>query len=194
PCGYVAPLIDMVFEGKKNCGGATVDLSKCYTVPEPGKPLVVKGVLEYYWKESEDLTYPSDPNAPVEISFAHSASDPKWLDFKVEPATFTIDQQGFLDPTNSKVDQSTSPPTVYFWFQRDITITFTRNADPTANEVQGISNHDGVQEVYVKAKSTDSGQYIKASFGGETFRFDASTFLGNSTASGTPASSSAKSS
>ncbi len=179
PCGYINPLLDLDFPDKPKCGIAIgdVDSSKCIAMLEDGTTLRFPGTVRWYWKESEDTIYPPDLQAPIVISFSGTAGNPGWLTFAVDPPTFTIGLVELLDQRNSKVDDSVSPPVVYYWFERPINVTFTRSGGPDPDKIAALAAHDSILDVYVRAKSSASGSTYNAGFGGEYFRFDGAGFV-----------------
>lgn len=179
PCGYITPVLDLNFVGKPRCPGVpgTIDPAKCVQLPGEGKTLVFNGTVRWYWKESEDLSYPLDPNQPVVITFGATPTDPKWLPFDVEPESYTITSSDILDPRNRRTDNSSSSPVVYFWFERPVTVTFRLEGEPSGDALQLVRDRHGIQPVYVKAKGTGSGAFYKEAFGGEEFRFNATAYL-----------------
>ncbi|HUR61771.1 MAG TPA: hypothetical protein VM286_05340 [Candidatus Thermoplasmatota archaeon] len=175
PCGYITPIVDMEFAAKQKCPGSpgSIDLSKCTPVPARDQSVEAKGTFRYYWKESEDLTYPPDAQQPVVVTFSGVSTNPKWLTFKVEPASITIDAVALMDPRNLVVDQSNpASPVVYYEYKQDITVTFTHSGDPDAAALQKVAAKKGLVELFLKAKSSASGTYFKEGFGVESFRFD----------------------
>lgn len=175
PCGYITPLIDMEFPSKIRCSPQQVDLSKCTPLPADGESITYTGTVRWYWKLSEDLTYPqTDPNAPVILSFAGSGTNPKYLTFKADPPQYTIDEAATFNPQNMKIDQTNpSSPIVYYWFERSLNLTITRHGDPTSTELASIANHNWIQTFLIKAKSTANDPYFKESFGVTSFGFNA---------------------
>jgi uncharacterized protein (TIGR03382 family) len=190
PCGYITPIVDLTFKDKPVCGGAagSIDLAKCIQLPAPGKTVSFDGTFRYYWKLSEDLTYPPGQE-PVVVTFSGVSTNPKWLTFKMEPASITIDAVALVSPTNMKVDQTDpASPVVYYDFQAPIKVTFTRGGDPDAAQLDKIAAKGGVTDVFVKAKSSASGTYFKEGFGVESFRFATASLLPPATTShGAPA-------
>src|SRR5688572_33473354 len=77
-----------------------------------------------------------------------------------------------VHPDNYRTDANTKQ--VWFWFEQPITVTITRTGDPAPADLEKVSNANGVQKVFLKAKSNASGSYFKEAFGVEEFRFDAS--------------------
>jgi hypothetical protein len=176
PCGYITPIIDLEFSDKPKCSGTPghIDLSKCIPLPEKGKSVTFTGTLRYYWKESEDLTYPPDPQQDVVVTFSGVSTNPKWLPLKVDPPTLSITAVDLLDPRNLVVDQSNpSSPVVYYEYKAEIKATFTHQGDPDAAAANKVAAKGGLSEVFLKAKSSASGTYFKEGFGVESFRFDA---------------------
>lgn len=176
PCGYIQPFLDLNFPEKPSCGGSK-PASACIPLPADGASLTMEGTLVYYWRLSEDGTYPPDMTQPIDITFKATAGDPKWLDFTVDPEGYTMQPQDLLDPRNTKTDDSTTPPTVLYWFERPVKVTFTRHGDPDAERVGHIAGRDGIEEVVVKVRATPNGNYFREGHGTETFRFDASSFV-----------------
>lgn len=177
PCGYISPILDLAFPAKPKCGGSSsaVDPSGCITMPAPNGTVRFAGTVTLSWVESEDLTYAPDANAPIVISFSGVPSNPAWLGFKVDPPTYTISAIDLFDARNSKVDSTGPSPTVYYWYERPINVTFTRSGSPDADGAATLAAGEGLLEIYVRAKSTPSGATFNAGFGGEYFRFNASS-------------------
>lgn len=179
PCGYIVPQLALDFPDKPTCKaeslGGPVDLATCLELPPVGQSVTQEGMLRWYWDMTQDGTYPADPQVPIVIQFTGTATNPSWLDLKVEPESFTLDAVALMNPVNTKNDVADDPatPQVWFWFERPITITITRTADPDAAGLEKIGNAGGVQKVFLKAKSNASGAYFKEAFGVEEFRFNA---------------------
>lgn len=179
PCGYISPIIDLVFPEKPACGAGQAVLADgtpddCLLLMERGGSVTLDGTLRWYWEISEEGTYPNDPQQDIEISFGGTQSNPDWLEVDVEPGGFTIDTVALFDANeNWRVDDSGAEPRVWYWFERNITVTFTRTGDPSDDDLRLIEDRGGVRSVFVKAKSTASGDRYKESFGVEEFRFDA---------------------
>ncbi len=176
PCGYIQAYMEIQIDGKKPCKKA--DRSDCEPIMEKTAKKEYTGTFTYWWKVSEDLTYPeTDPNAPVVVTFVGVGSNPKWLSFKVEPATFTIANTDLADPTNYKLDTSGSSPVLYFWYTKPITLTVTHSGDPTQAELDKLATKNEVAQLMIKAKGTASGAYYKESYATTTMRWDASSLL-----------------
>ncbi len=182
PCGYIQPFVNIEVADKKPCRKA--DHSDCMKVPDMGQSVEFKAKFQYYWKLSEDLTYPpdaqqtlADPNTAIPITFSGVASNPKWLTFSVEPKSLAIASADLVNPTNTKLDQSGPNPVLYYWFERDITITLKHSGDPTPAEMDRLAAKGGTSILLVKAKTGANGAYFKEGFGTEDFRFDASSLL-----------------
>lgn len=174
PCGYIVPQMALDFPDKPLCKAATlggqVDLATCMTLPGPGESVTQKGILRWYYDISQDGNYPIDAQTPIVISFSGTATNPTYLDIQVEPASFTLDAVAMGHPANMKVEGQQ----VWFWFEKPITVTITRTGDPAPEDLQKVSNANGVQKVFLKGKSNASGAYFKEAFGVEEFRFNAS--------------------
>jgi hypothetical protein len=175
PCGYIVPQLALDFPDKPPCKAATlggeVDLSKCLPLPADGESVVQKGTLRWYWDMTQDGTYPIDPQQPIVIQFSGTATNPKYLQLKVEPESFTLDAAAMASPENVKADAGGSK--VWFWFEKPITVTITRSGGPSEQDLEKVANAGGVQKVFLKAKSNASGAYFKEAFGVEEFRFNA---------------------
>jgi hypothetical protein len=175
PCGYIVPQLALDFPDKPACKaetlGGPVDLSKCLPLPEKGASVEQKGTLRWYWDMTQDGTYPIDPTDPIVIQFSGTATNPQYLDLKVEPSTFTLDAAAMASPENMKPDPAANK--VWFWFEKPITVTITRTGDPGEQDLAKIANAGGVQKLFLKAKSNASGAYFKEAFGVEEFRFNA---------------------
>jgi hypothetical protein len=185
PCGYITPIVDMEMEGKPKCvASSPADLAKCTPLPAKGQSVAFSGTFRYYWKLSEDLTYPPDPGQPITVTFSGVSNNPQWMAFKVEPDTITIDTVALFNPQNMRVDQSNpSAPILYYDYRAPLKITFTRVGDPDQASLDKIAGKLGVLQVFVKAKSSTSGTYFKEGFGVESFGFDASSLLAKASSS-----------
>ena len=176
PCGYIVPQMALDFPDKPLCKAATlggeVDLATCMTLPANGESVVQEGVLRWYWDITQDGTYPIDPQDPIVIVFSGTATNPSYLDIKVEPETFTLDAVAMVHPDNIRPDPATNQ--VWFWFEQPIKVTIARTGDPAPADLEKVENANGVQKVFLKAKSNASGTYFKEAFGVEEFRFNAS--------------------
>jgi len=175
PCGYIVPQLSLDFPDKPPCKaaslGGAVDLTKCIPLPAKGGSVTQKGILRWYWDITQDGDYPIDPATPIVIQFSGTATNPTWMKVAVDPPQFTLDAAAMVDPTNLKPD--TSKNQVWFWYEKPITVTITRTGDPNDAGLTKIGNAQGVQKVFLKAKSNASGAYFKEAFGVEEFRFNA---------------------
>lgn len=177
PCGYIVPQLALDFPDKPACKaeslGGPVDLATCLPMPAIGESITQTGQLRWYWDMTQDGTYPADPQVPIVIQFTGTATNPKWLELKVEPESFTLTAADLLLPTNMKQGEDPTAPQVWFWYEAPITVTITRTGDPDEAGLEKIGNAGGVQKVFLKAKSNASGAYFKEAFGVEEFRFNA---------------------
>lgn len=177
PCGYIVPQLALEFPDKPTCKsqtlGGPVDLAKCIPMPARGEAVQMKGTLRWYWDVTQDGTYPIDPQDPIVIQFGGTATNPKYMDLKVEPSSFTLDAAAMASPENLRPEPTVPQTKVWFWFERPITVTIERTADPTEQDLDRIAANGGVQKVFLKAKSNSSGAYFKEAFGVEEFRFNA---------------------
>lgn len=190
PCGYIVPQLALDFPDKPPCKGETlggpVDLSKCIPMPEKGQSVEQQGTLRWYWDITQDGTYPIDPQEPIVIQFSGTATNPKYMELKVAPESFTLDAAAMASPENTKADASGNK--LWFWYERPITVTLARVGDPTEPDLERIEGAGGVQKVFLKAKSNASGPYFKEAFGVEEFRFNAYQDPAIAAASGGPGS------
>lgn len=182
PCGYINPILDLDFPDKPVCTktGGAIDLGKCIPLPAVGESTSFSGTVRWYWKLSEDGTYPPDTSQAIEITFTSVTSNPTWLPFKVEPEKYTIAAVDLLDPRNTKVDDSGPSPVLYYWFERPVNVTFTRDGLPSVEAAAKIASRDGLLETYIRGRSTPSGTTFNAAFGGEYFRFNATSLAAQS--------------
>ncbi len=167
PCGWINPLIAMDFDDKPRCR----NLDDCLTPPAPGEEVTMQGLFSWYWEMSEDGTYLDDATTDIIVSFSGTASNPSWLDFTVEPESFAITSADLFTPTYMETRGEGPEASLWYNYQVPLTVTFTRTGDPTPAELERIQDRAGVQNLFVKAKSTESSDRFKAAFGVEEFRF-----------------------
>ncbi|MEK6984797.1 MAG: hypothetical protein AABX89_00225 [Candidatus Thermoplasmatota archaeon] len=175
PCGYISAFVNLQMEDKKPC--RKPDLSDCAIVPAPGESATFKGLFQYYWKISEDATYPFNPQTPIQVSFAGVASNHKWLPISIEPKTLEIGIADMLDPANHRVEEQNGNQVLFYWYERDVTITIRNEGTPTADELARVEAKDGRATLLLKVKTTANEPYFKEGFGTEDFRFDASSLV-----------------
>lgn len=182
PCGYIVPQISLDFPDKPPCRaktlGGPIDLEACLALPAVGDTITQSGVMRFSWDVSQDGTYPQDPAcaAPgtpcITVVFSGTATNPKWMKLSVEPAEVVLDQVAFLNPENFVVNQETQQ--VIFLVEVPLTVTFERtDAGTDDKSVARIERAQGAAQMFLKAKSSASGQYFKEAFGVEEFRFNA---------------------
>ena len=176
PCGYIVPLMDLDFPEKPLCVaelGQAPDPNLCIPLPALGESITYNGTMRWYWEITEDGIYPNDVGTDIEIVFSGTASNPKWMNFEVTPAAFTITTADLFSPDNlvTKEKPGSQTPAVWFSFDRDISITITRTGDPSDADLTRIGTKGDIQNLFMKAKSTSSGDRYKESFGVEEFRF-----------------------
>ncbi len=184
PCGWINPLIAMDFADKERCRNAPDD---CMIPPEVGTSMTLEGEFRWYWEVSEEGHYLDDPQTDIEVSFSGTNSNPTWIDFTVEPAGFSITSAELFLPEHYRTEGDAPDSKVWYDYRVPLSVTFTRTGDPTADELQRMSERGGVQPLFVKAKSTESSDRFKAAFGVEEFRFytdsaEASTGAGDDAA------------
>ena len=179
PCGYIVPIIDLEFPEKQACGGSGLVFTgdgdnDCAPVPEEGTPLVLEGVLTWYYDASEEPPYPKAVGEDIVVTFDGTRNNPSWLDMRVEPGEIRIDDVALADPQRFETEETDQGATVLWYrFRVDVTVTFTRTGDPSPQELERIEGRDGIVQVFLKAKSTESGSTYRESFGVEEFRFSA---------------------
>lgn len=178
PCGYIVPIIDLDFPEKKTCGGSglvfTGDSDRvCEELPALGESRQMQGSLTWYYDASEEPPYPKTSGEDIVVSFSGTRNNPSWLQMEVVPGEIRIDDVSLLHPDHFETEQTEQGGTVIWYrFRVDITATFTRTGDPTEAELERITDRDGIVQVFLKAKSTESTNY-RESFGVEEFRFAA---------------------
>jgi hypothetical protein len=187
PCGYITPLMDLEFPEKPKCGAGAGGPSRCITIPEEGRSVSFAGKVRWYWKLSEDLTYPPDTQQPIVVSFSGTATNPKFLGLKVEPPQFTIQPSDLFDPRHMPTEGSGLATAVYYSYEQAVNVTFTRAGAPTAAELDRLAARDGVLSVYLKAQSNANGAYFREAFGIEEFRFNGTGLLATPETRGAPA-------
>lgn len=178
PCGWIQPYLDLMVDDKLTCGSGLrlgdedIDPSQCYPAPTDDKPIVIDASLRLFWELSEDGTYPHDPAEPIVIDFSNAGNTGKWLSGSVEPNTITLDTQQLLDPNNLEVrDLESGSPSVWFVFDEEIKITYTKVAEPNRADQEIIKNKGGYQPMFLRVHSGASGSYFKESWALEEFRF-----------------------
>ncbi|MGB1697056.1 MAG: hypothetical protein ACPHK8_01500 [Thermoplasmatota archaeon] len=178
PCGWVQPNLDIIIEDKLTCGSGIrlgdeeIDPALCYQVPTEDKPVVIDGMFRLYWEVSEEATYPHDPNQPIEVDFANVGTTGKWLSASVEPNTISIGTAELADPNNFQIrDLESGSPSVWFWFEQPLTITYEKVGEPTEADWELIGNKGGYQPMFLRVHSGESGVYFKQAWALEEFRF-----------------------
>lgn len=186
PCGYIVPQLTLDFPDKPLCRaktlGGPIALEECLALPAVGQSVEQNGMLRFSWDITQDGTYPPDAacatstatggsDGCIVITFSGTATNPKWMDVKIEPETVVLDMVAMSSPDNIQVDPETQQ--VMFLMESPVKVTFTRNAvGDDEKSLQRIERAQGVAQVFLKAKSSASGQYYKEAFGVEEFRFD----------------------
>jgi hypothetical protein len=186
PCGYIVPTISLDFPEKPVCRaetlGGSIDLSKCMPLPPVGETRVQEGWLRFSWDISQDGAYPPDAacvqssatggtEGCIVVTFSGTATNPKWIGLAIEPTQVVLDAQTMSDPDNLKVTQETQ--SVVVLVEVPLTVTFTRkDVGAEDDSIARIERAQGATAVFLKAKSSASGQYYKEAFGVEEFRFD----------------------
>lgn len=176
PCGWIAPILDLRFPEKPDCGGGYVlgveaGPEACMVPPTADEPVTLEGTLNLYWDVSNDGTYPAEPLDEIQVDFRTSPGNPDWIRFEVEPSGFTLTNQDLVDPQRFRTTGEGLDAKVYYWYEEPITITFTRHGDPDSGELQEMRDAGGVQQVYARVQSSASGDRIREGFGIESFKF-----------------------
>lgn len=176
PCGWIAPILDLRFPEKPDCGsgyvlGVEAGPEACMVPPTEGQPVTVEGTLNMYWDVTNDGTYPAEPLDDIVVDFRTSPGNPDWIQFEVEPASFTLTNQDLFDPQRFRTIGEGLDTQVFYWFEEPITVTFTRNGDPSGEDLEEMRDSGGIQQVYVRVQSSASGDRIREGFGIESFRF-----------------------
>ena len=176
PCGYIVPQINLDFPTKPTCRatslGGPIDLSKCIPLPAVDGAHVETGTLTFTWDVTQDGIYPIDVQEPIVISFSGTATNPKWMKVDVEPKEVVLDAATFANPANMQVDPATQKAVYLHSVEMRITFTRTGVGDDDGNSTERIERANGATQVFLKAKSSSSGQYYKEAFGVEEFRFN----------------------
>lgn len=187
PCGYIVPILDLRFPEKPKCGSGQLSFAEgppedCLAVMEKGDSTQLDGTMVWYWEASEDGTYPKNTGEDIVITFGGTATNPGWIDAEISceeasPCEFVIDDQALLaDPDNYELrENAQGQQSLWYVFERDITVTFTRTGDPGGNDFDRIEQRSGVIPLFIKGKSSASEPRFKQAFGVEEFRFSACT-------------------
>lgn len=173
PCGYIVPAISLDFPEKPICRpetlGGPIDLSQCIPLPAVGGTHVENGIFRMSWDITQDGTYPADPLQPIVVTFGGTSSNPKWMDLVVEPASIEISAVDLNNPQYLRNEGQS----VWFWYEVPLSVTFTRDdIGADAASEKRIERQQGAVQMFLKAKSSSSGQYFKEAFGVEEFRFN----------------------
>lgn len=176
PCGWINPQLyldipDNIQCGKNNVLGADVDFTECMAPPKEGEPVVMNGEFRLTWEVSEEGTYLNDPNDPVVVNFRPTGSNPEFIDFSVDPPTFELGTDTLFNPTYFVTKENGGTTSVWYEYIQPVTVTFTRNGDPTPDDIETIQNKDGQVRVLVRIHSDSSGSTYKDSYGLESFVF-----------------------
>lgn len=176
PCGWINPqlyldLPDNIQCGKSNVLGAEADFTECMSPPKEGQPMVFQGDFRLTWEVSEESTYLNDPNDPIVVTFRPTGSNPDFIDFSVEPSSFELGTDTLFNPTYYVTKENGGTTSVWYEYIQPVTVTFTRNGDPTPDDIETIQNKDGQVRVLVRIHSDSSGSTYKDSYGLESFVF-----------------------
>jgi hypothetical protein len=137
--------------------------------------------MRFSWAISEDGAYPPDAacitssalggkDGCIIVTFSGTATNYAWMGLAIEPTEVVIDAQTLADPANVKVNEKNQ---AWFWLEVPIQVTFTRKAmGDDDKSVPRIERAQGATALFLKAKSSASGQYYKEAFGVEEFRFN----------------------
>ncbi len=177
PCGYIVPIINLDFPEKQTCGGSGLIFTgeeerDCAGLPALGETVRLDGTLTWYYDASEEPPYPKQVGEDIVITFGGTRNNPGWLEMAVEPGEFRITDQDLVNPVYFETEGDPQTGTVLWYrYVQDLSVTFTRTGDPSAADLARIEDRDGILQVFLKAKSTESSQTYRESFGVEEFRF-----------------------
>lgn len=177
PCGYITPLLSLDLADNRPCGfgvayGEPIDGTQCMAPPMADEPKVMEGEFVLRWSITEEGYYTSDPNDPVVVEFLGPSSNPSFLDFSVEPSTFTLDSSTLADP-NYIVSKERGDGSDELWYEyiQPVTVTIERSGEPTFDDLQSIMNRDGQVRFLIRIHSDGSGNTYRDSYGLELFAF-----------------------
>ncbi len=176
PCGWIAPLLDLLMDDKPPCGSGylidDVDPATCMAPPQEGEPIVMSGVFRLYWEVCEEATYLNDASDPIVVSFSGTNRNPSFIDFSIEPSEFVLDTTTLFDPQYIVLtERADGSQTCWYDYRQPITITFTRNGEPSAADLEQIANHNNIAQYHIKMQSDESGERFVSGWGIEPFRF-----------------------
>ncbi len=186
PCGWILPTLDIVVDDKLPCGGGQIIYAigppdDCFDILMPGESRTYPAQLILKWEVSEEGTYPKEAGQDIVISFSGTANNAPWLSLDVQgegmvDGEYIIDDVALFHPDNMRTrTNAQGQESLWFWFERDIEITFTRTGDPGPASIDTIETRQGVLAFFIKARSTESGPRFKEGFGIEEFRFNTCT-------------------
>lgn len=177
PCGYITPLLSLDLDENRPCGagvsyGEPIDGTQCMAPPTADEPKVMEGQFILRWSITEEGYYTSDPNDPVVVEFISPSSNPSFLDFTVEPSTFTLDSSTLADPSyiESK-ERGDGSDELWYEYIQDVTVTIERTGEPSFDDLQSIMNRDGQVRYLIRIHSDGSGSTYRDSYGLELFAF-----------------------
>lgn len=148
PCGPIPVIVTMQLGDTKNL-----------EFPESGE-IALEGKLVYYFDVDNDGYGHDQTNKPV-VTFSTPRGVP-WVDISVEPAEVQIPVD---DPTYISQTDPNDPGQYHYEYTHPITVTLTKNADPTAEELEEHIRAGDQYRVLVAAMST--GSQVNA--GGTTY-------------------------
>lgn len=186
PCGWILPTLDILVDDKLPCGGGQIIYAigppdDCFGILMPGESRTYPAHLILKWEVSEEGTYPKEVGQDIVISFSGTANNAPWLSLEVigegmTDGKYFLDDAALVHPDNMRtMTNAQGQESVWFWFERDIDITFTRIGDPGPASLDTIETREGVLAYFVKARSSESGPRFKEGFGIEEFRFNTCT-------------------
>ncbi len=177
PCGYITPLLSLDLLDNRPCGagvsyGEPIDGTKCMPPPTAEEPKVMEGEFVLRWSITEEGYYTSDPNDPVVVEFLSPSSNPSFLDFTVEPSSFTLDASTLSDPSYIKSkERGDGSDELWYEYIQPVTVTIERTGEPTEEDLQSIMNRDGQVRFLIRIHSDGSGSTYRDSYGLELFAF-----------------------
>ncbi len=186
PCGWILPVLDFDVPDKLPCGGGRILYSvgppdDCFEMLQPGETRVYPAKFVMKWEITDEGTYPKEIGTDIVISFSGTGGNVPWIALDIAgenmtDGTYRLDDAALVDPDNlRRITTADGRETVWFWFERAIEISFSRDGGPSTQELRELEGRQGVMPYFLKARSSDSGPRFKEGFGIEEFRFNTCT-------------------
>jgi hypothetical protein len=172
PCGWINPQLSLQLPDAKSCPDDSGGVG-CLAPPTTSKPTVYEGEFVLKWEISEEGTYASDVNDPVVVTFRGTGSNPSFLDFTIEPATFELDSVTLANPQyHTTKENSDGSDSVWYEYRQPVTVTVTRAAEePSPDDIERIERRGGEIQFLIRIHSDGSGSTFKDSYGLKAFYF-----------------------